>query len=52
MPKKIEWKGWIEISQLERLKAVAEREKVSVAWAVRKAIDVAYPAVESKRRAS
>jgi hypothetical protein len=48
MPK-TEWKGFIEVQQLKRLKVIAAREKVSVAWAVRKAIDVAYPGLTSRR---
>jgi hypothetical protein len=44
MSEKELFKLWIESDQLDRLKAVAKREKVSVAWAIRRAIDIAYPA--------
>lgn len=33
------FKLWVEKDQLTRLKAIAKREKVSVAWLMRKAFD-------------
>ena len=33
------FKMWVEKQQLEHFKAIAEREKVSVAWLMRKAFD-------------
>jgi hypothetical protein len=47
---KIRWLGWLESEQLERLKVVADREKTSVAWAVRRAVDIAYPAAKGSKR--
>jgi len=43
--KKLEWKFWLEVDQLTRLKAEALRQKVSVAHLIRKAIDAAFPQV-------
>ena len=33
------FKMWVEKRQLERFKAIAKREKVSVSWLMRKAFD-------------
>jgi len=44
------WNGWLEPEQLERLKVIADREKTSVAWAVRRAIDIAFPAAKGSKR--
>jgi hypothetical protein len=33
------FKMWVEKRQLEHFKAIAKREKVSVAWLMRKAFD-------------
>ena len=33
------FKMWVEKKQLEHFKAIAKREKVSVAWLMRKAFD-------------
>ena len=48
MPK-TEWKGFIEVRQLERLRVLARKEKTSVAWMVRKSLDVAYSTLTSRR---
>jgi hypothetical protein len=44
------FKLWIEGDQLTRLEAVAEKEKTSIAWAIRRAVDIAYPARPTKKK--
>ena len=48
---KVLWNGWLERDQLDRVKAVAKEQKTSIAWAFRRAIDIAYPAKSKSKRA-
>ena len=43
------FKLWVEEAQLKRLKALAAREKVSVAWLIRRSIDE-FLAKQGKKR--